>query len=292
MSSLTTITKAIQNCVGTPADGLWGPKTAEAVLRVLTEGKSQPEPAPSNVLPDYPGITEQQYQRINGVLNVFETGSVRGDYSNVTVYKDGGGGQYTQITYGKAQTTQDGNLDKLLRMFVSAAHAGEPTRLSDAQIETIAKAIPTKDNRDLPADENFKCLLRRAGDCSLMRDIQDRFFDEVYFKPAYNWWKVNGFTEALSLLVIYDSFIHSGSIRSDIRSKFSEVPPISGGDERAWIAAYVKARRDWLNRYKNDPGHKLHILAATTYRMDTMESAMRANNWDLSQPVNANGTLV
>src|SRR5437879_5907692 len=65
----------------------------------------------------------------------------------------------------------------------------------------------------LTDDPTFKSLLRKAGrEDPVMRQIQDAFFDDRYFRPAIAWADEQGFVEALSGLVIYDSFIHSGSI--------------------------------------------------------------------------------
>ena len=49
-----------------------------------------------------------------------------------------------------------------------------------------------------------------------MRQTQDAFFDKVYFQPAKAWADAHGFTLPLSMLVIFDSFIHSGQIRNGL----------------------------------------------------------------------------
>ena len=57
-------------------------------------------------------------------------------------------------------------------------------------------------------DNQFKQLLRDAGkNDPVMHRVQDEFFDKRYFEPAMTWADSNGFTLALSALVIYDSFI-------------------------------------------------------------------------------------
>ena len=68
-----------------------------------------------------------------------------------------------------------------------------------------------------------------------MQRIQDDFFDKRYFQPAMQWADTNEFTLPLSALVIYDSFIHSGSILDFLRKRFPEVPPAKGGNEKTWI---------------------------------------------------------
>ena len=95
-----------------------------------------------------------------------------------------------------------------------------------------------------------------------------------------------GFTLPLSLLVIYDSYIHSGSVPVFLRERFSERPPVNGGDEKAWITAYINVRYSWL---KTNP--KV-VLQGTVYRPQCMKDQIAANNWALHLPVNAHGVLV
>ena len=52
-------------------------------------------------------------QKIESVINVFESGSLQGDYSLVSIYADGVGNS-KQITFGRSQTTEQGNLKQLL----------------------------------------------------------------------------------------------------------------------------------------------------------------------------------
>ena len=53
-------------------------------------------------------ITPPQKSKIEAVINVFETGKKEGKYDALVVYRDGRGGS-RQITYGRSQTTEQGN---------------------------------------------------------------------------------------------------------------------------------------------------------------------------------------
>jgi chitosanase len=141
---------------------------------------------------------------------------------------------------------------------------------------------PLVDNKE------FKQCLRDAGrKDSVMRRIQDEFFDKRYFQSAMSWADTNGFTLLLSALVIYDSFVHSGGILEFLRKRFPEVPPAKGGDEKTWIEQYVDARHDWL------ANHPKKILQATVYRTECFKREIARSNWDLSQvPIDANGVDV
>jgi chitosanase len=108
----------------------------------------------------------------------------------------------------------------------------------------LAPYVPKIKVISLVDDQNFTSLLKAAGSNDpVMRQSQDAFFDKVYFQPAYNWAEANGFTLPLSMLVMFDSFIHSGQIRNDIRNAFPEKVPSKGGDERTGISQYVDRPR-------------------------------------------------
>jgi len=217
-------------------------------------------------------------QLLERILNVFETGSTEGDYGNISIFHDGPG-KIRQVTYGRSQTTEYGNLKRLVRDY---SNAGGTFSLELGQFVDRIGVTPLVDNAE------FKNLLKRAGrEDSVMRPVQDKFFDEVYFQPAMDWADSHGFTLPLSGLVIYDSFVHSGKIRQDIRNKFAEVPPSAGGEEKAWITAYVKARQSWLANHSNPELHP------TVYRTKCFKREIDRNNWDLTQlPINANGVDV
>ncbi len=212
------------------------------------------------------------------VINVFETGTLDGDYGEISVYHDGPG-DARQITYGRSQTTEFGNLRKLVEMYAEAG--GLYSRHLAAYVQRIGK-VPLVD------DAEFKQLLRLAGEeDSVMRATQDSFFDKVYFEPSRRWAESHGFLLPLSMLVIYDSFIHSGGIRDDLRWRFDEATPAAGGDERAWISRYVEVRHDWLSH------HRRPAVKSSAYRTRDLLREIQRNNWELDLlPIVANGTPV
>lgn len=294
---LKDITKKIQAVVGVKVDGVYGKETASAIWKYIQHTET---PQVEEVKPEVPVnppkevittssswelntddlIDARVHDRCVQVLNVFETGKPDGDYSNVSIYKDGGGGAYKQITYGASQTTQDGNLDKLLYKYLES----NPTNMEAAKV--IVANVPTKTDRMLYTNKAFIQALKDAGKDPVMQQCQNEFFDETYFVPAYKWFLNNGFTQPLSMLVIYDSFIHSGGILSFLRKRFAEVPPANGGDEKAWIKAYVRTRKSWLANHSNK------ILRNTVYRMKTMQELIDAGDWALEGKINANGTIL
>jgi chitosanase len=211
--------------------------------------------------------------KIEQIVNYFESGSKNGDYSCISLYEDGPN-QIKQITYGKSQTTEWGNLRDLIKMYIN--NGGEYATFFTSYVDTIGV-------NSLVGNRNFISFLKRASEDPIMRSTQDEFFDKHYWQPAKAWYEKNGFKTNLAMLVIYDSFIHSGSILKFLRDKFAEKVPANGGDEQRWILEYCKARYKWLDNHSNP------ILRKTVYRVDNFLTAIKESNWDLSQTFVANG---
>lgn len=213
--------------------------------------------------------------KIQSILNVFETGSLKGDYSNISIFADGPKNM-RQITYGKSQTTEWGNLNKLIKKYIDM----------NGQYSTFFRPYLSKIGKNsLVNDIAFINKLKSAGKDPIMVKAQDEFFDETYWAPAMKFVRDNKFTHPLSALVIYDSYIHSGGILDFLRNKFPETTPAKGGNEKKWIEQYLNARQTWL------ANHSRPILRSTIYRTKNMLSAVKENNWNLDKPFYANGVV-
>ena len=241
------------------------------------------EPAITGLVSTQPAVTPAIKNKIQQIVNAFETGSAQGNYSGLVKYED-----YTdpvtktrsvQVTYGRSQTTEFGNLKALIQDYVNA------NGLYAAQLQPYVNRIGTKPS--LASDAAFCQALIDAGKKDpIMRTCQDAFFDRVYYQPASNWFANNGFTMPLSLLVIYDSYVHSGGILPFLRKKFLTAVPAAGGNEKEWINNYVEVRQNWLANHSNP------VLRKTVYRTHCFQEQMIRNNRDLSQPVVANGVSI
>lgn len=240
-------------------------------------------------------LTEQQTRLIERVVNVFETGKPEGRYDAVTVANDGPHG-IRQISYGKCQVTEYGSLRELISQYLLLI----ATTLNEVpELDLVAEAS-LHSYRDkigavpLSYDIEFRRILSSLGrNSKLMRLTQDKFFYDDYFAPALAWARIEKFQYPLSMLVIYDSFIHSGSILWSIRSQFPELTPNGvnfrpdAKAEKAWIRAYVDARHHWLLT------HPIKILHKTTYRTACFQQQIEDDNWKLvTMPIWANGVPV
>lgn len=241
-------------------------------------------------------LTEQQTNLIERVVNVFETGKPEGRYDAVTVANDGPHG-IRQISYGKCQVTEYGSLRELISQYLLLVSTTPSSELTEVDIEAETALHSYRDKIGavpLSYDIEFRRVLSNLGRHSkLMRLTQDRFFYEKYFEPALAWARIEKFQYPLSMLVIYDSFIHSGSILWSIRSQFPELTPHGvnfrpdAKAEKAWIRAYVDARHHWLLT------HSIWILRKTVYRTKCFQQQIEDDNWKLvTMPIWANGVPV
>tara|TARA_R110002110_G_scaffold322150_4_gene534517 strand:+ start:2058 stop:2990 length:933 start_codon:yes stop_codon:yes gene_type:complete len=221
-------------------------------------------------------LSDIQKEAAKAIVNIFETGTPRGDYARVTLLAGDSG----HLTYGRAQTTLgSGNLYLLIKAYCAAPGA--------AFARDLTPALGRLADIDLRLDRDwaFRSLLQEAGADPVMQDTQDVFFDRVYWTPAAGAASKLGLGEALSTAVVYDSVVH-GSWRAMRERTLRETgTPLKAG-EHAWIAAYIAARRNWLATHPNTLLHK------TVYRMDAFAALIAAGNWPLALPMTVRGVRV
>jgi chitosanase len=214
-------------------------------------------------------LTPTQIQSAQSIVNIFETGSVRGDYGQVTVLK----GDTGHLTFGRSQTTLgSGNLGRLLQLYCSNQGARFAARLE--------RYLPRVEARDLSLDSDAKLhnILRATADDPVMRDTQDMFFDQCYWQPAARAADKIGISSALGVAVVYDSRVHGswGLMRERTNRQKGAIEDLG---EREWIRNYVTVRRAWL---ADSPRADLR---ATVYRMDAFQRLISQEFWGLELPL-------
>jgi chitosanase len=213
--------------------------------------------------------TELQEKTAKAIVNVFETGKIRGDYAAVTLMA----GDTGHLTYGRSQTTlASGNLYLLLKAYCEAAGAQFATALNPY--------LPRLQKIDLSLDQDmtFRGLLRDAGADPVMQTEQDEFFDRAYWSPACRSADNSGIQKPLGTAVVYDSTIQGswGTIRDQVNAKLGRIS--AQVPEEKWIQEYVASRRAWL-------AAKSALLAKTVYRMDEFNSLISQGKWNLELPM-------
>jgi chitosanase len=220
--------------------------------------------------------SELQIATIQAIVNIFETSTVRGDYSRVTLIP----GDTGQLTFGRSQTTlTSGGLHLLIEAYCTRDDADLGADLKPF-LDRLEAADP-----ELNADTFFHNLLRCAADDPVMRETQDRFFDAHYFASALERAANQGIAEPLGLAVVYDSTVH-GSWHH-VRRKTNEASgELSTLGERTWVADYVRQRHDWLSH------HRRSDLRATVYRTRTLGALVASGDWDLPLPLVVRGVEI
>jgi chitosanase len=218
-------------------------------------------------------ITALQKAAAQAIVNIFETGSVRGNYADVTLLP----GDTGQLTYGRSQTTlASGNLYLLIKDYAE--------RNDGAYCEQLRTYLPQLEACDpaLNRDAVFRDLLADAGEDPVMHEVQDAFFDRVYWQPALRSADAIGAKLALSAAVIYDSTVHGSwaELRDLTRARYGELARIG---EKRWMADYVQVRRNWLATNPN------LVLRKTVYRMDAFAELIQRGNWTLRLPFSVRG---
>jgi chitosanase len=220
-----------------------------------------------------PAPTETQIRTIQGIVNLFETGSILGDYGNVTIIP----GDTGHLTFGRSQTTLgSGGLHLLLHQYCANAGARFGSRLA-AYLDRIAA-------RDVSLDGNLPLhnILRATADDPVMRDTQDQFFDAEFFQPALREARGFGITDPLGCAIVYDSFVHGSWER--IRDRVKGQPLTRG--QREWLTDYVAVRREWLAT------HPRADLRAAVYRMDAIGRLIDLGAWGLELPLVVRGVEI
>jgi len=220
-------------------------------------------------------LTDTQKRTAQAIVNIFETGSVRGVYSQVTLIEGDSG----ELTYGRSQTTlASGNLFELIDGYC----ARQGARFAEA-LQPFLPALQARDS-DLNTNSHFHNLLRAAADDAVMRDTQDEFFDSKYWASAVRIAQRDGISTPLGVAVVYDSVVHGSWPR--IRQRVLEDPEVGTVDdvgEQAWILEYVETRRAWL------ANHSRRDLRLTVYRMKAMDALIAQNAWMLEIPLVVRG---
>jgi len=211
-------------------------------------------------------------QAAQAIVNIFETGSVRGDYGQVTVLP----GDTGRLSYGRAQASLgSGHLQLLVERYCDTAGARFAGRLRTWLPVLAARAAAA--DTDLPLHN----LLRACADDPVMRGVQDAYFGDLFWDPATRAATRLGIRSPLGVAVVYDSWVHGAWAM--LRDRTQAAGTLQQVGEHAWIARYLRARRAWLATHGNA------LLRQTVYRMDAFQRLATQEAWSLPLPLVVRG---
>ncbi|HXH02975.1 MAG TPA: peptidoglycan-binding protein [Candidatus Competibacteraceae bacterium] len=221
-------------------------------------------------------LTDLQRKTAQAIVNIFETGSVLGEYGRVTLLP----GDPGHLTYGRSQTTlASGNLYLLINRYCEQDAAEYA-----AALRPYLPALQ-KPDLGLDHDRQLRRLLETAGSDPVMRLVQDEFFDAIYWSPAERQARALGLGLALGVTVIYDSQVH-GSLRRIRDRVLAEHGDVATLGEQEWIKRYVDTRKRWLANHANA------LLRKTVYRMEAFNALIKDKKWDLPLPLSVRGRII
>ena len=152
---------------------------------------------------------------------------------------------------------------------------------STIYVNTIGK-IENAEPMFLYMNNAFIALLKTAAKSrEITYASQSISFDSHYFRSALKFFYSNGFTSPLSLLVIFDSYRHSGNIFNTLMAHFAEVLPAKGGNEKKWISEYLNVRHNWLRHYSDKN------ISVSIYRTKCFLNEVNNSNWYLELPMHS-----
>lgn len=218
-------------------------------------------------------LTPTQKKAAQSIVNIFETSAVLGDYGKVAVIPGDAG----HLSFGRSQASlAAGSLFALLAPYCANAGARFGARLQPW--------LPRIDARDVALDGEIKLhnLLRACADDPVMRDTQDQFFDDGYWRPTVRAAADLGVVSALGVAVIYDSLVQGSWAKLRELTK-QHAGTLAALGERAWITAYVATRRQWLADSSSE------VLRSSVYRMDAFARLIAQGRWGLDLPLVVRG---
>lgn len=236
--------------------------------------------------PDAVQLTPVQFDTIERVLRICETGKQDPDFGIVGITKDArvqGRIDIPQISYGVGQATQQHRGLRMI-LYEYVKRNGHHAEFFRPWVQVDNPALET--DYTLYDNKPFVQRLRAAGKDPIMGEVQIAFFRDRYFIPALRWAKAEALRLPLSCLVVCDSFLGSGGIFPWLRKRFSEFTPRLGGDEQRWISSYVDVRHKWLSSHENP------LLRKSNYRTACYAGLIADGNWELKRPIRVQGQII
>ncbi|MBL8180248.1 MAG: chitosanase [Blastocatellia bacterium] len=203
------------------------------------------------------------------VVRIFETGEPFGDYAACVVLDDGAG-----ISYGISQFThRSGSLCAVVERYLKLGGIVGSAVMLECLPVLRSKTVASINK--LSTNAALRKALQAAAVTREMKQAQNDVMTALYLRPAIAVCAKFGFTEPLSLAIVYDSIVH-GSF-----NRVARTVSVATKNEREWITAYVRRRDAWLA--------SIPRLNKTRYRTRFFLSQIAISNWEMRLPMNVHG---
>ena len=214
-----------------------------------------------------------QKQTCIAIVNIFESGSLTGNYGAVGGLKNDKG----HLSYGRSQVSlMSGNLFLLIKAYCEAP---------DAQFaQELSPFLGRLGNKDITLDQDLtiRNVLRQTGNDPAMKRIQDDYFDRNFFQPALAAAQHANLQQPLSQTIAYDTHIQGGWQACSIAVNAAVGPIGANIPEETWITRYLEVRTEYLKRH----------APQTTYRPEAFGKLVSAGTWALDLPIALRGLTI
>lgn len=227
------------------------------------------------------GFTPEQKRRADQIISVFENDTPTIQYDYTEVLGDGRG-----LTAGRAGfTTATGDLLLVVERYTSRKKDNPLATFLPRLREVAKQASATMEGLD-----GIEAAWKDAAKDALFRTIQDNVTEELYYRPAVVHWKAAGMKTALGLLILYDTIVQHGEGKDPDglpalleRAKKQSGVPGSPLEEKAWLLAFLKLRRETLAN-ATDPATR-KAWAESVVRCDVLMKLVNEGNEQLEAPL-------
>ncbi len=224
------------------------------------------------------GLTPEQKHRAEQFTSIFENDTVELQYDYAEDIGDGRG-----FTCGRAGfTTANGDALLVVERYTQILATNGLAQYL-LELQRLAEA----EDGDTQTIQGFDADWKTAAQDPAFRDTQDALVDEIYYQPSAQHADTVGLETALARAVLYDTIIQHGegddpdglpALLQRTQQKVNGTPQ-TGIDEKKWLQAFLKIRRDnLLNPTNQDTQEE---WAQSVDRCDAFSAIAEQGNYDL-----------
>lgn len=249
------------------------PQSAQYQPRSILHMKSHNNPG---------GLTPEQKRRAEQFTSIFENDTIVLQYDYAENIGDGRG-----FTCGRAGfTTATGDALLVVERYTQTVPAN-----GLAKYQPELQRLAEDEDGDTSTIQGFDLDWQKAAQDPAFRDVQDAVVDEIYYQPSVQCADAAGLKTALARAVLYDTIIQHGegddpdglpALLQRTQKKVHGTPK-TGIDEKIWLQAFLKIRRNNLLHPANPDTQE--EWAQSVDRCDAFSAIATAGNYDLHGPI-------
>lgn len=234
-------------------------------------------------MPCFAHLTQEQKERAEKLISLFENGSTEFHYDYIEALGDGRG--YTCGRTGFTTATGDAYL--LIKQYTEEVE-NSPLAIYLTRLEELS--VSTSDS--ILGLEGFEESFRQAVKDPIFRALQDELQDQIYYYPAVKIAEEIGLKSALAYAIFYDTILQHGNgedpdsikgIVSKVEETYGENITRSPVDEKRFLAAFLIARRNILINPTNVTSQA--VWAKSVGRVEVFFQLLRERNYRLKGPI-------